>query len=213
MQTADYNYQDFHQPRAGDEKLAVRFFIKPKQDGEKSQTEGRPIFREVEYIQIMIPGDRGHIIVRPVSDQDRGRFGKQYEHWKKLRDDSLAEGTPLENWGLLNLAQIEEFKYFGIRTVEHMASIRDDLAGKIPGTHGLKQKAQEYLDVLKMEAPMKKVAAELERRDAEMASMKVALEDQAAIIAELRQKLGMPAIEQPTGELPPTPKRPRSKTA
>lgn len=201
METAEYDYTMFHKPRAGDEKLAIRFFIKAKQDGELSQKEGRPIFKDHEYIQIMIPGDRGHVLVRPVQDQDRGRFAQQYAHWKKTNDNELGAGTPLEHLGL-SLSQVEEFRYFGIRTIEHMANIRDDLAAKIPGTQGLKTKAQAYLEVLKEEAPMKKVRAELEKRDAEMETLRTALADQAKIIKELRKKAGLPEVEAPAEPQP-----------
>lgn len=186
MQTADFNHEDFSKPRAGDERLAIRFFIKAKQDGEASQKEGRPIFKEHEFIQIMIPGDRGHIIIRPVNDGDRGRFSKQYDHWKRTQSNDLVDGTPLEAWGIIGLAQIEEYKYFGIRTIEHMANIRDDLAAKITGTQILKQKAQVFLETAKGEAPMKKMAAELVKRDEEINTLKNALEEQGKILAELQ---------------------------
>lgn len=187
MQTAEFDYTDFHKPRAGDEKLAISFFIKAKQDGEETQKQGRPIFKEHEFIRIMIPGDRGHIIVRPVNDGDRGRFRQQYEHWKKTNGENALNGTPLEAWGILNLAQVEEFRYFGIRTIEQMADLRDDIAQKIPGTQGLKEKAKRAVEIMAGEAPMKKMQAELAKRDEEMATLKQAIEDQARIITELQQ--------------------------
>lgn len=186
MQTAEFNYEDFHKPRAGDEKLAIRFFVKAKQDGEASQEQGRPIFKEMEYIQIMIPGDRGNILQRPVSEQDRGRFKVQYEHWKSTRTAELTQGTPLESWGLLSLAQIEEFKYFGIRTIEHMAALNDDLAQRIHGAQMLKQKAHAALEIMRGDAPMKKMQAELDKRDSELADLKNSIREQAALIAELQ---------------------------
>lgn len=185
----EYDYKVHAQPRAGDEKLAIRFFKKAKPDPIASQKEGRPIFAEVDFIQIMVPGDRTFSNVRPVGEGDKIRFAKQYEHWKATQSNDAVEGTPLEAWGVLNLAQIEEYRYFGVRTVEHMASLRDDIASKIMGGTALKQRAARFIEAAKEEAPHRELAAALETRDAELASMKQAIADQAAIIEKLNSKL------------------------
>ncbi len=184
----EYNYEDHTRPRAGDDKLAIRFFRKARQDPDKSVSQGRPIFVEQDYIQIMVPGDRSSIIVRPVKSGDSARFAVQYNHWKTTQTNLEAEGTPLEAWGKLNLAQIEEYRYFGVRTVEHLAELRDDIVLKIPGSHDLKRKAQEFLALAKDEAPLKKVMAELETRDNEIATLKQAVQEQAELLKQLKSK-------------------------
>jgi hypothetical protein len=40
---------------------------------------------------------------------------------------------------------VEEVRYFGIRTVDQLANLRDDIALKTPGFMNLKQKAQEFI--------------------------------------------------------------------
>lgn len=188
MQTADFDVKDFSVARQGDERLAIRFFTKAKQNTEKSQEAGRPIFMEVDYIQIMIPGDRNQTIVRPVTDQDKERFTKQYEHWKQHQNNDAVIGTPLEAWNKLSLAQIEEFRYFGVRSIEQMADLRDDVCQKMPGAVDLKQKAKLFLQIAQNEAPMRKVQAELDRRDNEIETLKNAIADQAKQIKELQEK-------------------------
>jgi len=186
MQTADFDVNDFVKPRQGDERLAVRFFVKAKQNGEKSQEAGRPVFEDVEYINIMVPGDRNNIILRPVTNTDKARFAQQYEHWKKNHDNEGLVGTPLEAWGILSLSQVEEFRYFGVRTVEHMAVLRDDICQKLPGATQLKQRAEAFLAAAKDAEPLRKVQAELQKRDSDIAAMQAAIQDQAKIIEELR---------------------------
>jgi len=140
----EYDHNVFKQDQAGDEKLAIRFFRKAKQDSESSIRENRPVFMEIDYIQIVVPGDRTSTIVRPVTDSDIGRFGKQYEHWKKTNQEEMLNGTPLDAWGILNLAQIEEFRYFGVRTIEHMANLRDDICQKIMEPLSLSRKPRHF---------------------------------------------------------------------
>lgn len=188
MQTAEFDHNDFSKQNAGDEKLAVRFFIKAKQDSDLSAEAKRPIFKEHEYISVMVPGDRHQMVVRPVTDYDKSRFSKQYEHWKKTQSNELVIGTPLEAWGVLNLAQVEEYRYFGIRSIEQMADLRDDICSKIMGAVSLKQRAQQFMALAKDEAPMKKFQAELDKRDNEIATLRQAVEAQAAELAKLQKK-------------------------
>lgn len=184
LQVADFDHNLFSNRNAGDSKLAVRFFLKAKQDMDETQKEGRPIFKEVEYIHIMIPGDRKQTVVRPVAVADKTRFEKQYNHWKQTRQNDLVIGTPLEAWGILSLAQVEEFRYFGVRSIEQLADLRDDICGKLPQATQLKQKAQAFVAMLKEEAPMRKMQGELDKRDAQIEALTKAVEAQAE---ELKQ--------------------------
>lgn len=187
METLDYDYTVHSAPRAGDERLAVRFFRKAKQDPDKSAAEGRPIFVEMDYLQVMVPGDRNSAHVRPVRPNDIARFAKQYEHWKTTQNNDMLNGTPVDVLGL-SLAQVEEYRYFGIRTVEHMAELRDDICSKLIGAQGLKQKAKAYLDLMKSEAPMRRITVELEARDKQIETLTRAIEEQAQLIKELQAK-------------------------
>lgn len=186
MQTADFDHRDFITPRAGDERLGIRFFVKAKQDPEASHREGRPIFKDVEYIQMMIPGDRNHVPVRPVAPADKIRFAKQYEHWKTTQSNEALNGTPLEAWGILSLSQIEEYRYIGVRTIDQMADLRDDVCQRIPGTLELKRKAVAFMQMVKDEAPLRKVQAELDKRDEQIAALTEAVKAQADELKALK---------------------------
>lgn len=184
--TLEYNHEDFSKERAGDDKLAIRFFRKARQDTERTAKEMRPVFVDQDYIQIMVPGDRTSTVVRPVSPADEARFARQYENWKKTQEDEAITGTPLEAWGILSMAQIEEFRYFGIRTIDQMAELRDDVCQKIMGAVALKQKAIKFLELVKAEAPLRKVQAELDERDNKIATLENALKEQGALIKQLQ---------------------------
>lgn len=190
METLEYNHEDFGRPRAGDEKLAIRFFKKASQDMEQTREQNRPIFAETEYIQIMVPGDKTTIVVRPISYDDHQRFAKQYESWKSSHKESLDVliGTPLETWNQLSLAQVEEFRYFGIRTVEHLAALRDDVMMKMPGAIDMKKRAQTFLDAAAAGAPLAHMQAELDKRDNEMVTLRNMLKEQGDKIEALVSK-------------------------
>jgi hypothetical protein len=187
--TLEFDHQDFIKDRAGDDKLAIRFFRKARQDSEETQKQGRPIFKEEDYIQIVVPGDRTSAIVRPVGPADKARFEKQYAHWQKTQEEEMQLGTPLEAWGIMSIAQIEEYRYFGVRTIDQMAVLRDDVCGKIMGGTSLKQKAINWLAISKEDAPLKKVQAELDKRDNQIAALEDAVKKQAELLAELQAKV------------------------
>lgn len=190
MDTFNEDVDLFTKDRKGDERLGIRFFRKAARDDVKSDTEGRMVFRDVEYIQIMVPGDRDNIIIRPAGEGDKKRFGQQYDDWKRNETaEQIVLGTPLEMWGRLSLSQIEEFRYIGVRSVEQLAELNDTAMTKMPGAHELKRKAQAFLLAQKEEAPMRRLQAELETRDTELARQGRALEEQTDTIENLKQQL------------------------
>lgn len=157
--------------RKGDERLMLRFFKKAARDDAASAESGTMRFKEVEMIQIMVPGDRDNILIRPVGEGDKRRFGQQYADWQRTGQGEALSGTPLDLWGKLSLPQIEEFRYIGVRTIEQLAELNDNACMKLPGAVQLKQKAADFLKLQREEAPLRKVQEELESRDKQIAEL------------------------------------------
>ena len=153
-----------------DDKLYVQFYIHARADSAKSTAEGRPIFNDTEYVRIMVPGDKGSIIERPVRPVDTQRFPRQYQAFKN-NDDEVLTGTPLEHWPGISRSQVEELKFFHIRTVEQLADVPDSHAQKFMGINALKSRAQAYIELAKGNAPLEQMQAELEERDLTIATM------------------------------------------
>ena len=170
-----------HDRHRGDENLYVQFFSHPMQDKAKTLEEGRPIFVDTEYIRIMVPGDKGNVVMRSVREDDRQRFPKQYQAFKN-DEEEILEGTPLDKWNFVSAAQVEELKYFGIRTVENLANVTDTNAQKFMGINLLRQKAQEYIAAASSEAPIAQLQEELSARDTTIA-------EQASLLADMQERL------------------------
>jgi hypothetical protein len=147
------------------------------------------VFKEMDYVQIMVPGDRDNIIIRPMGEGDKRRFAKHYDAWKRGEGDNVV-GTPLELWGKLNLAQVEEYRYIGVRTVEQLAVLNDAACQKMPGSFELKRQAAAFLELVAKDAPIKLVQEELAKRDNEIETLKRAIEDQARLIEQMRNDQG-----------------------
>jgi type I restriction-modification system DNA methylase subunit len=165
----------------------VRFYTKPVKDDVASAKEGRDIFADQEYIEIRIPGDRDGVN-RPMSDGDRHRFAKAYADWKARGQAAKVEGTPLEMAPFLTRGQVEEMKYFNVTTVEGLADLPDIHAQKFMGLVGLKQKAKAYLAVIKENAPIQKLQAQLDEKDAKLKAMEQLLKEQGDKIESLSKR-------------------------
>lgn len=140
------NPDDFKQG-AGDDRLMVIFYRDVLQDETESVAQGRPIFRDVDFVRIHIPGDPTSIVVRPASDADKRRFAMQWARYLQgKKDEEQISGTPLKEWPLVTRAQVEELRYFQIMTVEHLADVSDGVKAKMPGLTRLAQQAKIWLE-------------------------------------------------------------------
>lgn len=141
------NYEDFLPENLSeqDKKLAVRFFLKEREDQDASTEAGRPIFKEVEYVEIRAPGKRDPLSCRPATDMDKRRFAPHYERFQK-RIEEPETGTPLREWPRISRTRVEELQFINVKTVEQLADISDLDAGKFHGGLTLKAEAKAWLE-------------------------------------------------------------------
>lgn len=156
--------------RPGDEKLYVRFFIDTLPDEKATNEAGRPIYKEVEFVEIMQPGNKDSVIQRPVRKNDIQRFPRQYQQFKNNMEETV-EGTPLEAWPLLSRAQVEELRYFNVRTVEQLASMTDANAQNFVGMQNLKLKAQAFLETTGQSSEGAKLAQKVEDQELQIQTL------------------------------------------
>lgn len=171
-------------PNKGDQALFVRFRMHPRKDEAESKTQGRPIYKSVEYVSISAPGDKLNAIDRPASRADKQRFRRQYEFFK-AHQKNPENGTPMSKWPQVDAAQVEEYKYFNIHTVEQLAMTPDSNLPNMANAAQLKKNAIDFIEAARGNAPAIKLRAELEASKSEMAAMRQQMADQAAMMAKL----------------------------
>jgi hypothetical protein len=147
MARAEYEYdpKTFEDRYGEDAKVWVKFYLNLVEDQAKSAEAGRPVFTEKEYVEIRSPGNETNIINRPVSDIDRNRFPRHYKMFKEGITDTII-GTPLSEMLWIKRTTAEELKHLKIITVEHLASVTDEVCGRMTGLYDLKAKANAYLE-------------------------------------------------------------------
>ncbi len=215
METADFNVDDFDQKnrKQGDDTLLVKFFIKARQDNAASLKEGRPIFKDVEYVDIKIPGSRTGGACRPARQNDIERFPKHYAAFKN-RLQQPDEGTLLSEWPPISRSQAEELTFHNVKTVEQLAGMADVHSNKFMGLNHLREKAKAFLKQAADAAPAAALQEAIAEKDTQIAALTErlnALEENAAPAPapepELTSSLDEPETEDITDK--PAPKSTR----
>lgn len=175
---ADFDVADFEYPQ--DTKgVYGKFYMHPKKDEDASAKEGRPIFKEVEYIEIIAAGNANNIIHRPATDMDKRRFAKTYSMFKQGDNEQLV-GTPLTEVTWIGIGQVEELMYRKVRTVEQLAELNDAICGSSPGLYDLKRKAKLFMQKAEGDAPFTALAKENDDLKARIAALEHALSEPKA---------------------------------
>lgn len=130
---------------AMDSKLHVQFYLRPVIQETLSNEANRPIFADVEFIRIMVPGDKLNIIDRIASPDDKSRFADHYAKFKAGQAEQVV-GTRLEVVPWMSRSKVEEYKFFGVLTVEQLADASDQVGQKFQGFQQDKTRAKNFLE-------------------------------------------------------------------
>lgn len=169
--------------------LYVSFYMDALEFKAESEKAGRPVFRDVPFIKILVPGDTSNIIERKATKDDELKFPKAWARFKAQESESV-EGMPLEQWPQVTRSLLKELKYFEVHTVEQLAGLSDGQIAKLGmGFTEYRNKAKAFLAAAAGTADATAQAAENERLRSQMADL------QEQIAALSKPKVGRPAKE------------------
>lgn len=171
--------------QGADANLAVTFYKRSMKQEDESIAAGRPIFKEFDFIRIMVPGDNLSEIDTYANESHKARFPRQWAHYQnKVGDHQDFVGTPIEQWPLITRSQAEELRGLKFPTVESVANCSDQqmqrigmVAGMSP--HSFREKAKAFLNLASD-------SAEVSAREAELQALR---EENDKIKAETEAKL------------------------
>lgn len=130
-----------------------------------------PIYRNVEFISIRIPGDNTLTIHRPVMASDKARFRAQYERFKDASGEAL-EGTPISSLPGIKDSTIRDLNYVGITTIEQLAQVPDSSPlTSLMGGSALKQQAATWVARNRKASLVNQTNEALAERDAVIAKL------------------------------------------
>lgn len=182
MSTAEYEhdvYEDGQQFK-DDAKLMVRFFMKAIKHEANSKAENRPVFVEVPHIEVITPGSRDTLVTEATENYQM-RFRRQWDNFT-ARQTAPLEGTPLAEVPWMTVGQVAELNAMNVKTVEQLVNMPDVLAQKVMGSYQLRDRAKRFLEAAADGAAASKLEAQLEERDATIAS-------QGQMIKQLQEQM------------------------
>jgi hypothetical protein len=179
-----------------DKDLVIPVFkIHTQKNEAKSKDAGRPIFDDMEVVEVRFAGDRNKVSVFPAhsisgeAQDEKGdtrkityaeRWPEQYKRFK-AKEQQIAEGTPVDELPFLTQAKRSELKALSIYTAEALAALDGQpLKNLGQGGRELKNQAVAYLERAAGSADVTRMAAELEelrRTVAELRADKTAAGD------------------------------------
>lgn len=184
----EFDAADFDDPSKSDPKAFVRFFIKPVKNDARSLEEGRPIFDDKEYCEVIVPGNQTNRPIKLVNDIVKQRYAQQYRRWKETGEGENLTGTVLTEVPWLTRSQVEELTYYRIRTLEQLAGVDDNTCGKIMGLYELRRKAKAHVEAAEKAAPIEALQAQIDERDAQIAALQNSVAEQGKMIKALQKQ-------------------------
>lgn len=175
---ANPNFMGAHNPDAA---LVVKFYSKAVHQPFKSEKAGRPIYEDVDYIQIFTPGNQLNIIDTPVRFEHKKRFAQQWAMYESGKGTGMEMGTPVRQWPFLSSAQAEEFHGAKFFTVEQIANASDQQLqsmGMIGGMNPImvRERAKAFLGQAAQNAPIESQAQENAELKQQLAAMQKQIE-------------------------------------
>ena len=169
--------------------IAPRFFIDAVEDVAETRKQGRPIFKDMEFVEVKFAGDRQRVHVAPAHEPFRRdkatnqwvTYAQEYAPiYQKFKDGITQDaiGTPLEEVPFLTASKRSELKALNIRNIEALASLDGQPLARLGmGGRELKNQAIAYLEKASGSADVIKMAAENEALKSQMDDLKAQMQE------------------------------------
>jgi hypothetical protein len=145
----------------------------------KSDAAGYPVHDMTVRAFIRVPGSRDEFPTK-LDDKFMAEYGHLYERWKKTQEQPV-DGLALELWPPIPKSYVEDWKYFGVRTVQQLATMGDTQLQKLGmGAREWQKKAESWLKEAQDHAESQRLVSENEKLKDEISMLKTQIADIAA---------------------------------
>jgi hypothetical protein len=127
-------------------------------------------FENVEFVEIIIPGDNKTVVVHEVQEHHRNRFKNVYKAFQEGR--TMADvGTALDKLGGLDPASIATLKYLHIHSIEALAEVGDNVLPNIGmGAREMRERARKYLQANYVDTEKEELKSRLAALEAKLSA-------------------------------------------
>lgn len=167
--------------------LHITFYMDAAKDHAKSRDEGRPIFTDVEMVQIKFVGDNKRELHAPAherfmlgDDGDHITYAQAYpDHYAafKAKNSAALTGTPLTELPFLSQSKRKELEAINIMNAEGLAGLNHSQIKRLGmGGRELVEQAQSWLEGASNSAAVAKANAERDAMAARIAALEARLQ-------------------------------------
>lgn len=163
----------------------------------QDEVDGKGDIIRVEMVKILSPGEALNVYGGKVREEDRQRFAREYEAFKK--GETITDGTPLSQWSEVsaNVELLSQLRAFGFQTVEDIAKMNDGAIRLFHGSMTYRAKAQKFLEAQKKAKEAEEATKGKEDRERENAELRERIAALEAGMAPKKNKGGRPRKEKP----------------
>lgn len=170
-----------------DDKLIVGFYKKSVKNASRSNAEGRPIHEGVDFVKIQHPGETLNIVDRPVKDDDKQRWPRQWHSYQQgVRQ--VPDGVPIN---LLFPAKPEietMLRGYNIHTVEQLAGLSAEAISTVGmGAQDWVNAAKRYMERADKGVNHHQFETALAAKDQQIASLQRQIAEVTALVRQQQQ--------------------------
>lgn len=173
-----------------DSHLVVMFYMRSVPNALKSRQAGTRFCDSVPYVKMHAPGENLQIIDRPVREDDRMRFPRQWQAFQENREQ-ISDGIPIDMLfpSYPNIG--DNLRSCGVHTVEQCANMSANAMDTIGmGAQEYKNRAKDYLEAASAGANYHKFTDQLDAKDREIARLKKDMDALSAQFQAIMAQIG-----------------------
>lgn len=170
------------------------------------QTDGETglrTFRNVDYVELLIPGDKGNAPVKRVNDAIKAQYPDAWRAFKERGEamDMAGGGLPLKAWPGIRpeiAVALEQVHIFSVQQLAGMADQKLSQPGFM-GLRDLREKARTFLEEAGKTAPLANLQAQIDDMQKKLAMRDDQLQQMIDKNTELQAQVsgGMPTERMP----------------
>lgn len=170
--------------------IYARFFIRNVENADATKAAGHVVFDQETWVELTIPsGGGGMPSVTPM--RSTPTLEREYpEAFKAFKNDEATpvNGTPLKEWPLIQVHQIEVLERLGIRSIEDLHAVGENIVqGAAPGMGELKRKAKSWIEAANTTGKKATALADKDQKIADLEAENIALRaDNASLTSQLK---------------------------
>lgn len=154
-----------------DDQMVVKFYRKAVQSTQHDIAAGAPDFVSVDYVMIKEPGDRLHIVDKPVEYEHTLRWPRHWEQFQR-QQEQVPDGTPTAFLFKSEPDVVERLRRAGIHVIQQVAEMSENTMHSLGmGARTWKQRAEKFLETTGNHAQVAALQNELQALQAQMKAM------------------------------------------